>query len=187
MGIFILLSASKITQIILIKVESSREYWKFSQKESSWQNYRVRGGLSGISLNLSLQFSISDSRLNVMLNLQYSAFVFTLSLSSFSLIIEGFRVDSMTFTYTPCLLSLLSLPLQNIQTKSIWRSTVPENTDMPRQLKTRWEVTTHFYKSIKSLQTDLCYIHLHFWPQFHFQHVFYLLPSNAKIASESTG
>lgn len=76
----------------------------------------------------------------------------------FQPIIEGFRVDSMTFAYIPCLLSLLSLPLQHIQTKFIGRSTVPKNIDMPRHLKTHWEAMTQPYQlSIKSLQTDLCY------------------------------
>ena len=94
-----------------------------------------------------------------MFNLQFSALVSTLSLGSFSLIIEGFRVDSMTFAYIPCLLSLLSLPLQHIQIKSIGRSTAPKNIDMPRHLRTRWKVMTHPYQqSIKSLQTDLCCI-----------------------------
>lgn len=59
-GTFILLSAFKIIQITLIKIQSSREHWKPRQRASSLQNFRISDVLSCITLLFSLEFSICE-------------------------------------------------------------------------------------------------------------------------------
>lgn len=146
----------QIIQIILIKVESSREYWKFNQKESCGK-ITEWGCLSGVSLTLIIiQYLWKQAQCYVQLaNSPLLCLPSASVLSAYNRRLQSGLHDICLYPM-PSLSFVFTSPAYS--NKFIGRSTVPKNIDMPRHLKTHWEAMTHPYQlSIKSLQTDLCY------------------------------